>query len=392
MSKIRINKFQTGKVGLVALSHFVNDNYQAFVPLLLPLLIEKHNMTMFMSGMIVFVMRFPSILNPIIGVYADRIRLSSFVIVSPIITALSISLIVLMPNYALVITLLTISGISSAFFHVPGPVLIRSYAGNKTAPGMSFFMFGGELARSTGPMIMLWVLAIWGLEGSWKMFFPGAVIMIVIGFFIKDNAVKTNVHNGRKRDMLFSTFKRLKKVYIIIAGLIFAKSFVLVALTYFLPIYMTNKGVTLFLAGASLSLLELFGAAGAFFSGPISDIIGRKKLLIILFSSAPVLMFAFIFSSGWITVPLLILLGLIIFSEMPIFLAIVQDMEPEFHASANSIYMTINFVISSLVVFFIGWLGDVMDLQTVYIVCAGLALIGIPIVLPLPKDKKIQMD
>lgn len=380
------NRFKTGKVGLVSLSHFINDNYQAFIPPLLPLLIEKHGMTMFMSGLLLFCMRFPSILNPIIGVYADRMKLSRLVVLSPIITAFTISMVVVMPDYLSILLLLAISGLSSALYHVPAPVLIRSYAGDRIASGMSFFMLGGELARSTGPLLIIGALAIWGLEGSWVVFLPGVFVMFVLMFFIKDISLKQNNYNGRKRDILFSTFKRLKKIYLIIAGLILSKAFLLIALTSFLPIYMTSKGVTLFIAGASLSLLELAGAAGAFFSGPISEKIGRKRWLTFLFFSAPILMFAFVLSDGWITAPILIMLGLIIFSETPVFLAIVQDMEPEFHASANSMYMTLNFVITSFVVFLIGWLGDIIPLQTVYLLCAFLSIIGIPIVMTLPKD------
>ena len=35
--------------------------------------------------------------------------------------------------------------------------------------GMSYYMVGGELARTAGPMIILGVISWWGLEGTWRL-------------------------------------------------------------------------------------------------------------------------------------------------------------------------------------------------------------------------------
>ncbi len=381
------SQFKTLKVSFISISHFINDNYQAFIPPILPLLIEKFNMTMFMSGLLLFFMRFPSILNPAVGVYADKMRIKSFIVAAPLVTVASICLVVVVPAYAYVVILLLVSGIASAFYHVPAPVLIRRYSGRKIGTGMSFFMLGGELARTTGPLIILWAVAVWGFEGAWRIAVPGILLTAALGFFIKDVPMQSVNTGIRKRDMLLSTLKGLRKIYIIIAGLVFGKAFLQVALTSFLPVYMTDKGVNLWLAGASLALLELAGAAGAFLAGPVADKIGRKRLLMFVFIVSPVLMLVFILTDGWISAPLLILLGLLIFSATPVFLAIVQDMEPDFHASANSVYMTINFVIASVVVFFIGWLGDIIPLKTVYLICTAISVAGIPFAAALPSNK-----
>lgn len=380
-------RFKTAKVSFVSISHFINDNYQAFIPPLLPLLIEKFDMTMLMSGLLLFFMRFPSVLNPIVGVYADKMRISRLIVGAPLVTVVVISLVVVVPAYTYVVILLLVSGIASAVYHVPAPVLVRRYSGTKIGTGMSVFMVGGELARTTGPLIILWAVAVWGFEGAWRIAVPGILLTAALGFFIKDVPLRYDSVGIRKRDMLLSTLKRLKKIYIIIAGLVFGKAFLQVALTSFLPVFMTNKGVNLWLAGVSLSLLELAGAAGAFFAGPVADKIGRKPLLLFVFTVSPLLMLVFILTDGWISFPLLVLLGLLIFSATPVFLAIIQDMETDFHASANSIYMTINFVIASLVVFFIGILGDIIPLKTVYLICTAISVTGIPFAAALPSKK-----
>ena len=44
---------------------------------------------------------------------------------------------------------------------------------------MSFYMIGGEIARTLGPLIILGAISIWGLEGSIKLL-PFAILASVI--------------------------------------------------------------------------------------------------------------------------------------------------------------------------------------------------------------------
>ena len=68
--------------------------------------------------------RFLSLLNPYIGILADRISVRYFIIAAPALTAIPMSLIGLAPTYTVLLILLFLTGISVAIFHVPAPVLI----------------------------------------------------------------------------------------------------------------------------------------------------------------------------------------------------------------------------------------------------------------------------
>ncbi len=78
--------------------------------------------------------------------------------------------------------LLFIMGISSAFFHVSDPVLIRKVAGDKTGLGMSLYMVAGELARSIDPIVIVSAVSWWGLENTYRLM-PAGILASFILFF-----------------------------------------------------------------------------------------------------------------------------------------------------------------------------------------------------------------
>jgi hypothetical protein len=72
--------FQAGKIMALSVAHFVHDAYSGFLAPLLPLLIEKLSMSLTQAGFLSTVMQIPALLNPYIGVLADRISVRYFAV------------------------------------------------------------------------------------------------------------------------------------------------------------------------------------------------------------------------------------------------------------------------------------------------------------------------
>jgi FSR family fosmidomycin resistance protein-like MFS transporter len=64
--------FDTGRVLLISLCHFIHDIYTSFLAPLLPFLIEKFSLSMAQAGFLSTMMQLPSLLDPCIGKLADR--------------------------------------------------------------------------------------------------------------------------------------------------------------------------------------------------------------------------------------------------------------------------------------------------------------------------------
>ncbi len=75
---------------------------------------------------------------------------------------------------------------------------------------------------------------------------------------------------------------------------------------------------------------------------------------------------------------ILALLGLFLFASGAVLMASVQDTHTNMPTFMNSMYMSISFSISSIVVFSIGLLGGSFGLQNTYLICNVFALGSTP--------------
>jgi len=146
------------------------------------------------------------------------------------------------------------------------------------------------------------------------------------------------------------------------------------ALTLYLPVYLTRHGESLWMAGISLSVLQLSGAVGTWYSGTVSDRIGRRKTLLIITVTAPVLMGLFLITTGWLSLVILALTGAFLISSTSVMLAVVQELDSRHLFFLNSIYMTISFLIGSLMVLAVGFLADSYGLDLTYLFAVLFAL------------------
>jgi FSR family fosmidomycin resistance protein-like MFS transporter len=380
-------KFQPGKVITISFGHLLHDTYSAFLAPMLPLLINKLDLSLSLAGLLEVIRRIPSLFNPLIGLLADKMCVKYLVIFTPGVTSISMSLLGISPSYPILFILLFVSGISSALFHVPSPVMVKKFSGEKTGTGMSFFMFGGELARTVGPLLITAALSLWGLEGSFRVMPLGLMASVVLYIKLKDLSPLLNTNNHKNQKGAGETIQALLPLFIAIIGFQLFRAGMKSALTLYLPTYLIGKGDSLWIAGISLSVLQFAGAGGTFVSGYISDKISHRNTLLITAIANPLVMWAFIHSNTILKIPILILLGILLFASSPVILALVQETNTDRPAFVNGIYMTINFSISSLMVLIVGILGDHIGLEITYQISAVLAFLSLPFVFILPKRK-----
>ncbi len=339
-----------------------------------------------MAGLLTVFQRIPFLFNPLIGLIADKAPIRYFIILTPAITAISMSLLGVAPNFIILALLLFVMGLSAAFFHVPAPVLIKQLSGTRIGKGMSYYMLGGEIARTTAPLIILGAVSIWGLEGIYKLI-PFALLATIIIFYTLRNIDIQRSGKEKKKELnVRKTLIKILPIFSLIAGITLFRSAMKAALTTFLPTYLTlGQDKSLWIGGISLSILELAGAAGTLIGGSFSDKIGKKNTLIISAIVSPLLMLVFLYSDGFVMIVILILTGFFMFASSPVLLAMVQEISAERPAFVNGIYMTINFVIGAATIYFVGFLSDIYGLTLTYKISAIIALGSIPFVFMLPK-------
>ncbi len=362
--------FQKSTVLLISFAHFAHDVFSAFLAPLLPLIIEKLGLSLSMVAILDVIRRIPALLNPFLGLVAEKRDVKYFVILTPVITAISMSLIGVAPSYTILVILLFVSGISSALFHIPSPTMVKMAAGDKTGTGMSYYMVGGEFARTLGPLLVTAAVSWWGLEGIYKLMPIGIIASLILYVKLKDFQTHVKIKKREKGDTKALLLK-YRGFFITIGLFVLFQAAMKSATTLYLPIYLVQNGESLWYAGISLSVLQFSGVVGVFFSGKISDKIGRYKTLLLTSLGSTLFMALFIYFNN---IFILALLGFFLFGATPVLIAFVQDTNSNMPTFMNSIYMAINFGISSIIVFGIGFSGDYIGLNDTFIICNILAL------------------
>ena len=85
-------------------------------------------------------------------------------------TAVMMSMLGVAPSYAVLAMLLVVVGASSASMHAVGPVMAGRLSGRNLGRGMGFWMVGGELGRTLGPIVIVTAIQLFSLESTpWLM-------------------------------------------------------------------------------------------------------------------------------------------------------------------------------------------------------------------------------
>lgn len=375
--------FQSKEVTLLASTHAIHDTYTAFLPALLPVLIEKFLLTNAAAGLLSVFLQIPSLLQPLIGRLADRRNLKLAIILSPAFTGIAMSLLGVAPSYGILALLLLSAGISSASLHAVAPVLGSTFSGSKLGKGMSFWMVGGELGRALGPLIIVTAIGYLELGGlPWLML--GGILMSAF-LFGKLNTITTKPEITPVSEHMRKALKKMKHIMGPVAVLIFTRSMVSATLTTFLPTYLKSQGSTLWVAGASLTILEISGMVGALIAGSLSDRFGRRQLLFSSYIVTPILMFLFVQADGILKILLLVLLGFFAIAIVPVLMAVVIENFSDNRSFANGVYMALSFVLHSMAILLVGFLSDLVDLRFTFLISAGLLPLGLVFIHFLPK-------
>ena len=235
------------------------------------------------------------------------------------------------------------------------------------------------MARTLGPLLITAAVSWWGLEGTWRLIPFGLVASLLL--FLNLRSIDKNLiqqHRESEQTSVWDTLKKTAPFFGTIAPILMFRGFSKTAVTLFLPAYLVHSGHSIKMAAAALAFLELTGAGGTLLAGSLSDRLGRKTVLLFIMILSPLLTYLFTLTSGvgqWI---LLGLMGLIIFSPTPVFMAMIHDLDSDRPSFINGIFMTLNFIAGSSAALFVGAFVDRLGFTTTFQITAAVSLLAIP--------------
>ena len=347
VSQIQADDFQTAEVITVAGAHGAHDTYFSFLPTILPLLIEKFSLSTAQAGFLTAFSQIPNLLQPLIGLLADRKNLKMLVVLAPALSGCLITLMGVAPNYGTVALLLLLAGFSTAGFHAIAPGMVGAHSGRKVGRGMGFFMVGGELGFSIGPLLVVATIGYLTLRGLPWLMVLGMLASFILYFRLRQVSTVRHIENKSSLPVR-QVLAELPPLLLPIISTVFITGFLTANVVNYLPTFMAREGAAFSLAGASLSVVEFSATVGVLLMGLVSDRLGHRNVAIIGIIASVVFSAGFLWTQGWLQILMLVGVGLTIFVPNPAFLAILQTRFQYNRSLVNGMYMSSSFILRSL--------------------------------------------
>lgn len=356
-------------------AHFVCDAYSSMLGVFLPLLVAKFDLTLSQAGILAGVLLFSSSMTqPLYGLVADRIRRNVFIVLGPSVTAVFISSLGVAPGYWGLVVFLLLGGAGIAAFHPQGASLAGAPTSRRRGLNMSVFVTGGNIGYALGPIYIMSVIALFGLERS----FIAALPALIIALFLVRLAPQPIVTAPKPRDLkgdLRATLRPLVVLYFLVV----VRSAVQIVFVTFLPTYFQFRGHSFSYGSGLLTAYLLFGAFGGFLGGPLADRFGGKRVIACSMLFSVPLLLGFLLSSGWLSTLLLVSGGMVLLFTVPINVVMAQELVPRGASTIAALMMGFAWGMGGAAVPLVGWAADHFGLQralmaTVLVPLAGLLL------------------
>lgn len=373
-------------IGLVSFGHLWHDIFTAIVTPMLPVLKENFSLNYIQAGWILVAVKFPSLLSASIAGFSEKHNPKWLIIICPLITSISVTLLGVAPNFSIIMLLVFITGLSAAAFHVPAPTILKGVAPNRLGVAMTAFQIGGEGARTLGPLVLVPILLYLGLN---RMYYLIPVsILVSLFFYISFKKIDTKAEKRElKKGSVLETFRSGVPLFVLVSGISLHKAFISTILKSFLPLYLQSKGESLIYATGSLSLVQGATVLGVITAGVFVDRLGPKRILGVIISCSTILVTLLVTFKNLPFIPLIMLISFFSFASMPALYTLILNYGFKFPTTANGLFMSLNFGISSLILIVGGKLSDLLSIDMTYSIFSYSTLIGIPLLFLLFKIK-----
>ncbi|MGI5836581.1 MAG: MFS transporter [Chloroflexota bacterium] len=383
------NGFNTATVLTLGAAHLGHDTYTAFLAPLLPLLIEKLSIPLAAAGILASIFRAGSLMQPLIGAWADRTDTKFFVICTPTVTAICMSCLGLAPSYLALVVLLALAGLSHASFHPASAATVTRMSGRTWGKGTSIYMTGGKLGFTLGPLFIASLVTWLGLEMSCVAAIPGVFVSLLLYWRLRNT--ETRQPSKTAKPSIWKEMMAQRRSLLLLSGFVFFRSTAMISFSTFYPTFLTNEGMTILFAGFAMTVYQLGGAMGALGGGILSDMKGRKTTLVVSqLLSGPLLYFALQSPESTGGLAVLAMGGAMISSATPVQLALFQELMPNNRSTASGIWSLLSFEGSLATVIVVGFLADWLGLGPALGISVLASMLSIPFILGVPETRKTQ--
>jgi MFS transporter, FSR family, fosmidomycin resistance protein len=330
-----------------------------------------------------------AVFQPIYGIASDRIHGRLFIVLGPLLSIVCMSLIGMAPNAALVGVLLLLAGVGSAAFHPQAVAAAGVLSGERRAFGISVFTFGGSVGFALGPLAIIGVVHLWGLERSYYAMIPGLLCMLLLGMYVN---VPSDVAHRRRVLSLTAAFQGTQKSMALLFSIAVIRECARIAVVTFLPIFLAMQGRSLAAGGITLALFSMAGALGGMVGGSLSDTWGRKTVILASGLLCVPLLHGMFRSDGLMSLLLLVLAAATLSGANSVIIALAQELVPSRAGMASSLVMGLGWGVAGVLLIGFGTLAETIGVSRALDIAATLPLLAAGLALALPKHTPAETE
>jgi FSR family fosmidomycin resistance protein-like MFS transporter len=365
---------------LLAATHFVVDAYANIYAPLLPLLIPKLRLTLADAGVLAMLFQIAASVSQLgFGRLADRWRPRALIVAGPCVAVAVLSLTGLSTSMWMLSVILLVGGLGGAAFHPTAAALVHR-AGN-LHPGfaMSVHITAGSVGFALGPLVFAPFVGRFGLSWTPVLAAPGVAALAFL--LVRVPAVSLRHEHGSGG---FRVLRPYAKPLLFLYLIVVLRTLVSLSFATFVPVMLTDRGLSLGRAGALISAYLLAGGLGGLTGGPLADRFGPRRVIAIsLVLASPLLAFAPSLS-GWAFLGAFVAGGFLLQSTLPVNVTFAHILAPVSPGTVSSLMMGFAWGTGGLMVPFVGMLADRLGVATALTLMAFLPLVAAACAWPLP--------
>ncbi|MFZ5633514.1 MAG: MFS transporter [Bacillota bacterium] len=343
-----------GKIFSISLAHLINDWYMNYTQTLLPFLVAAGLGVSKGAFLISAFTITSSLLQPVFGYLVDQKNQRWMVYLGTLWMAGLLSVVGVVKNYPLQVILVTLAGMGTAAFHPQASAMISAVSGMRKGFFQALFIAAGNVGWALTPLMVVPFVLHFGLGMSPAFFLLGFAAAVLLWL------TAPRMQGGPKAapPPFWSTIRHvwadLAKVVLVVA----CRSLAYFGLVAFLPLYLQHENVSL-VTGSRLLFLMLFtGAMGGLAGGYLSDIFGRKPVIVGSLLLATPMFYLFLHTGGIYSYILLALAGAFLLASFSVTVVVAQELISKNAAVASGLMLGFGIGTGGLGVGLVGLLAE----------------------------------
>jgi FSR family fosmidomycin resistance protein-like MFS transporter len=375
-------------IAVLSTGHLAADLFQGSVPALLPFLILDRGYSYAAAGALFLMASLgSSIVQPLLGVYADRVRASWLMWAGLLLAGGGLAVSGLAASYAATAVAFLVGGIGVAAFH-PEAVRFASYvSATRRGAGMSVFAVGGTIGFALGPILMTPV-ALWlGVSGTPVV---GAVILAAgAAVLVNTRYLERSRPSHGDAGLPGEASRNEWRPFGLASGSATARVVVGFGLQYAVPLWVVAELASSAAHGnAAVATMLIAGAFGTIIGGRLADRYGFRPVVVWSLALGVPLAVALPFADTWTLFPLMAALGFVEGANFYPLIVIAQNALPGYLGFAAGVVLGLGIGIGAGVVALLGVLGDAAGMTAVIWAIAGFAAFAYVLAAGLPADRR----